>query len=325
MGRRRGDEIVSVEIIGITSNLRSSPVPSASLDHLASLLKDVDATVYINAYGQAWGPSSTQQWDAGTVAQFVMSDPKHVWIDWCGWPGYWQVQTDGTLTQQGASGWASLSEDLGYKWLAKANFVVPDNYFQNPFGQNFPLARGWDLGPSQNGVYYTSPSTLVYVAGGTGFSLFQSGDAGWYPGSVGGYALIADVHHGTSMGHYIYAAANPTNFLYPGGTANNYVAATSIAQFVAKMLEIAKESSGERSRSGIGHGGSYNVNTPPPVSPSGPGSPYKPGQSPGHQYSPPPPRPTIDWVTAAEVAGVGAAVGAAGFFVAKAIQDARGK
>lgn len=316
---------MSVEIVGISSSTKSSPIPGYALNHLAELLKNADANIKINAYGQAWGPSSTQMWEAGTVAAFVLADPKNVWVDWCGWPGYWQVQTDGTLSQQGRDGWATLSADLGYKWLAESKFVVPDNFFRNPFGQNYPLSRGWDLGPAQNGVFYTAPSTSVTVVEVVESGLFGgTGAESSYPGAIGGYAFMADLHHGTSMGHYVYVAADQTNLLFPSGTSQAFVSAPSAAAFILKMLSIAQEPTHSRSRSGIGHGGQYNVNTLPPVSPTGPSSPYKGGKTPNHQYTPPPPRPAVNWVTAAEVAGAGAVVGTAGYFIAKAITERRG-
>ena len=297
-----GCSAMSITVIGINSRQRFSPVPNTAIEHLTSLLKGADADIIINGYGQAWGPSSTQLWDAGTIAEFVNSDPTHVWIDWCGWPGYWQINADGTVVQQGPQGWANLSADLGYKWLAKSNFVVPQNFFQNPFAERYPMVRGWDLTPSQNGVYYQY--------------------------AVGGYAQLADLHHGDTMGHYVYAAANETNLFNFSftGTADMWANSQAVADFVSRVLAIsaARRSGSEPSRVGISHGGSYNVSTPAPVAPTGSSSPYHPTTSTGRtSYKPSPPSPTFNVTTALEVAGAGAVVGAAGYLIAKSVQKGR--
>jgi hypothetical protein len=304
---------VSVEIVGITSSHRYNSVPDASLNHLASLLKGLDANIRINAYGEAWGPSSTEPWSADTVASFVLADGRNVWIDWCGVPGWYQVGPSGAVTVQREAGWSALATALGYKWLAQAQFIVPgSDRALVPGGGGFPLSRGWDLGPSQNGVYYSALGNVSLAAVTDPFATSLASES--VPGMQMGYALIADVHH-EGMGHYLYVAAEPSYF----GSVQRYVAAQSIADFLARMLALAKGSS--ETTAGIGHGGHYHVTAlPPKTNPGGGPTPFQPpsGSPPKTGVGAP-----IDWRTVGLLAAGAAVVGGMGYYTVSIV--GRGK
>lgn len=315
-----------VEIVGINSSHRYNPVSDQALNHLAELLKALPGSpiVKVNAYGEAYGPSSTQLWSPKTVAGFVLSGPEHVWIDWCGWPGYYQVSSAAQVSVPAAAGWAALATALGYRWLTQADFAVPFGQKAVSLGGGriggFPLSRGWDLGPSQNGVLYSGSGqvTLAGVRNLEGFFGTILGNLS-APASADGYAMLADVHHG-SMGHYMYAAADPSIITYP----QYWVDAQSVAAFVARALAAARGTSGTETQtnqqSGVASGGKYNVHAPSPTQASGPTTPILSGGG-GSGTTPKVKPPPIDWRTVGLVAGGAAAAGGLAFALANMLRE----
>ena len=316
-----------VEIIGINSGARYNPLPASAYNSLASALRALSGqrNVKINAYGEAYGPSSTQAWSPQTVAAFVLASPDNVWIDWCGYPGYYQVSASGVATAPQSAGWAALATALGYRWLSESDFAVPANLEAVLIGGQkfggFPLKRGWSLAPSQNGVLYSGTGTVT-LSGRLDVvfevPLYQETNVA---ATQNGYAMVADVHHG-KMGHYIYAAADPSKV----SQAQHWVDAQSVAAWVEKFLAAAAATSGVSTVSsrqpGVASGVSYNVNTPPPQSASGGSSPYQalPSKQTTSKVKAAAP---VDWQTVGLVAAGTAAAGGLVYAIASMLGEGK--
>ena len=179
-------------VIGLNSSLRNNGASAAAMEQLYNLLNGKTGTRYfvINGYGEPLGPSAARPWTptgANGVSEFVNSGS--IWIDYCGWPMYYQNSTNGVQTTLGAAGFQSFASAVGYAWLG-GETLAPG--FGNIAG-GYPYRRGYDLSATQHGVY------------------LPQGTPNGTPIAAGGYSSMLALNHG-STGWYFYATAD-------GGTA----------------------------------------------------------------------------------------------------------
>jgi hypothetical protein len=206
-----------------------------------------------------------------------------IWIDWCGWPGYYQVFVDGSMATYGQSNFRALVEFLGYDWLRDTTFVPKFaggvgglQYFLSHLGAAaYPFDRGYPLSGSQAGVYYPIGD---FEPGG--FS--QAGPFGFGPVTApltsDGYTCLMCLHR-EGTGYYVYAVYSPQEWVFGIPSlltpVTPFVPAPTIADFVLAVVEGRTRANGMR----IAHA-PYEVSTPvAPTSPTGPTSPYQPGKS----------------------------------------------
>lgn len=184
-------------IIGLGSPLAQNAAPASTLEDLYNLVNGHTGSAYfvLNGYGEALGTSAARAWTPrGTdgVAEFVRSGG--IWIDYCGWPMYWQNSVGGSQTQLGAGGFGSFVQGIGFDWLSGTNFSPPT------FTTNtFPFLRGYSLAASQNGVRYAATGSLTTNGGVLGIG------GGTFPLAADGYTCLMALHHG-STGWYFYGA-----------------------------------------------------------------------------------------------------------------------
>ena len=183
-------------IIGLNRPGQQNAAPNATYAALYNLVNGKTGSRYfvLNGYGESLGTSPNRAWTprgSDGVAEFVRSG--QIFIDYCGWPMYYQVSVDGTQTQLGAGGFGSFVQGVGYDWLSQTNFSPPT------FTTNtFPFLRGYSLAASQNGVRYASDGTFSTQGG-----LFGIG-GGNFPFAADGYSAMMALHHGASDGWYFY-------------------------------------------------------------------------------------------------------------------------
>jgi len=184
-------------LIGLGSPLAQNAAPASTLESLYNAVNGHTGRAYfvLNGYGEALGTSPARAWTprgADGVAEFVRSG--NIWIDYCGWPMYYQNSVGGAQTQLGASGFGSFVGGIGYDWLSSTNFSPP------PFTTNrFPFLRGYSLAASQNGVRYADTGSLTTDGGD-----FTIG-GGTFPLAADGYTCLMALHHG-SIGWYFYGS-----------------------------------------------------------------------------------------------------------------------
>ena len=183
-------------IIGLRNALAQNPAPASTYEALFNLLEGRTGHAYfvINGYGEALGTSPARAWTPrgqDGVAEFVRSGG--IWIDYCGWPMYWQNSVTGTQTQLGPSGFGQFVQGVGYDWLAGTNFSPP------PFSYSstFPFLRGYSLAAAQNGVRWVDTGSFSTQGGILGIG------GGTFPWSADGYTAMMALHHG-SLGWYFY-------------------------------------------------------------------------------------------------------------------------
>lgn len=200
----------------------------------------------INGFGEAWGYSTL----TGTVftpaalAAWILQG--HIWIDWCGWPGYYQAEPGGAqVVTLNAAGFQTLAKAIGLPSLDRVSFAVPLGY-QQPFGV-YPFGRGFPLAESLAGT------------------AIQHGTVnGGQPLTATGYAaLIALTPPGGGL--YVYAT-------WTGGSG---VPAATVATFVVNCVAGRGATAGiaRTPWPGGGSGGGSPPGSPKPSSPA-PGIPW---------------------------------------------------
>ncbi|MDA8118472.1 MAG: hypothetical protein M0Z85_00140 [Gammaproteobacteria bacterium] len=160
-----------------------------------------DRYIIVNGAGEDLPYSSQlhKQFDPQIVADFVKGGG--VWIDYCGWPMYYTSGAGGGSygDATGSGGWSSFCENLGYGWLASANFTVPPEITYNPYSK-YPFPRGFPLAESLIGVCY--PAGQTFAVNGT-FNSYQQNLTG------DGFSSMV-VLHPPGGGYYFYATWVPT-------------------------------------------------------------------------------------------------------------------
>ncbi len=162
-----------------------------------------DRYVIINGAGEDIPYSSQlhKQFDPQIVADFVKGGG--VWIDYCGWPMYYTSGAGGGSygDATGPGGWSSFCENLGYGWLADANFTVPPEITYNPYSK-YPFPRGFPLAESLIGVCYPAGGTFTVPSGVFGSGGYQANLTG------DGFSAMV-VLHPPGGGYYFYATWVP--------------------------------------------------------------------------------------------------------------------
>jgi len=192
---------------------RNAP-PASALGDLYNRLRAANLggrRFVLNGFGEAWGFSvaSGEQFTPTALAAWLQQ-PGHLWVDWCGWPGYYEAEmANGQVLTLGAAGWQTFAKALGAPWLGQVTFAVPLGYYQ-PLGV-YPFSRGFPLQESPAGT------------------AIQHGTfAGGQPLTANGYAALMALCP-PSGSYYVYAA-------WTGGGAGSGVPAATVAQFITNLV-----------------------------------------------------------------------------------------
>ena len=253
-------------VIGLDRPGQQNAAPNATYAALYNLINGQTGKQYfvLNGYGEALGTSPSRAWTPrGTdgVAEFVRSGG--IFIDYCGWPMYYQNAVDGTQTQLGSGGFGSFVQGVGYDWLSQTNFSPP------PFTTNkFPFLRGYSLAASQNGVRYASdgsfstPPGVLNIGGGT------------FPFAADGYTSMMALHHGSSDGWYFYGTygTRAASSEAPSGIPIDLYAAFMLACLAGRATFSAGAGTGTIAHA-VYQAPSHKVTANQP----GPSSPYQQG------------------------------------------------
>ena len=223
----------SIAIIGLGKGYDRNPAPLKSYTDLYSLLGGQSGRtsltsrfVIINAASETL-PYSTQLHTNFSPAQVADHINKGgVWIDYTGWPMYYQADAQGTITTLGQAGWAQFVNDLGpapahYGWLSKVGFAVPLGTIHG-FSTQYPFVRGFPLNESLDGVCYST----------TSFS--EPGRLGTYPASASGFASMIAIHV-PNAGYYFYATGTPLRDVILNGDSQG-VPIQTYANFIQQVL-----------------------------------------------------------------------------------------
>ncbi len=223
----------SIAIIGLGKGYDRNPAPLKDYTDLYTALGGqsgrtslTDRFVIINAASETL-PYSTQLHTNFTPAQVADHINKGgIWIDYTGWPMYYQADAQGTITALGQSGWAQFVNDLGpapahYGWLSKVSFAVPFGTIHG-FTTQYPFVRGFPLNESLDGVCYST----------TSFS--EPGRLGTYPASGSGFASMVAIHP-PGMGYYFYGTWTPLSDVMLNGDPQG-VPVQVFADFIQQVL-----------------------------------------------------------------------------------------
>ncbi len=268
-------------LIGTNVSGRQNAPPNSTLEALYNALNGHTGSEYfvINGYGEALGPSTARLWTprgADGVAEFVRSGG--IWVDYCGWPMYWQNEVGGTQTQLGGSGFDQFVQGIGFTWLDTKQFQTPlFGSVNNVLSLPYALTRGYQESGAQNGVRrghgtFTTPGGFAGFGGGT-----------WNLNGDGYCALIA-LHHATLKGWYFYGVYDTTT-MYGNPSLPNMVPVDVYAAFVLACLRGQASFSASSGSGTIIHevyeAPSHTVTANQP----GPSSPYPQGTSSGSTSS----------------------------------------
>lgn len=230
----------SIQGLGL-AQARNAP-PASALGQLYNLLAAAPLggrRFVINGFGEAWGYStvSGEQFTPAALAAWVRAG--HIWVDWCGWPGYYAAEMgNGQVLTLGAAGFQTMAKTLGYAWLGTVTFAVPVGFY-SPLGV-YPFSRGFPLQENPAGT-----------------AVQHGAFSGGQPLTANGYAaLMALTPPGGGL--YVYGT-------WVGGAG---VPAASIAAFVTNVV------AGRGATVGIARTPYPNTSSSPPThhgtSPAGP-------------------------------------------------------
>lgn len=189
-------------------------------------------TIIINGGGEAVGYSrqTNTLWTPETVAGHIKRDGL-VWVDYCGFPFYYQGSPGGTAQTLGQSGWRQFASFLGYGWLANVSFFVNITEGFNPLSSHkaYQIARGFPLNESLDGVCYCPTCTYTIPGGFLGI--------GGLNGVVtaDGYTGMMALHP-PGGGYYFYAAWTPEYILLRDNKAAQGIPITTYASFIQQVL-----------------------------------------------------------------------------------------
>lgn len=265
----------AVSIVGVASaNARNAP-PSAYLAHLQTLIQGLNLTgdTVINGAGETLVPGA-QPWTPQAVADWVNSGNN--WVDWCGWPMYYQASVNGALTTLGDTGWQGFARQAGYAWLDQEVFSVSSGSLVGVQPSGYKLVRGFNVIGSVAGVWLPSGS---FTNLGTGNPILVGG--GTYPLSAGGHFALVALHAPRSQapgaGVYVYAAYTTLGMVAGNGIlglfgSNTYpfVPADTIATFLGAVARGETKANGMT----IAHA-PYSIAVPKAPTGGGSPTPYK--------------------------------------------------
>ncbi len=183
-------------IDGLGSSRASNPPNATVLGNLYHYLygwANASRNVVINGYGSALGPGQFINWTPKNVAGFVNAG--NVFIDWCEWPMYYQVFSNGSQTPLSGAGFQFFAGYLGYDWLTNENFSAGAIRFNG-----YPMSHGYQQRGAQNGIF---------LPVGTG-NYVQDFPSGQYADTLnaGGFASMMGLYR-PGIGWYFYAAFSP--------------------------------------------------------------------------------------------------------------------
>lgn len=149
--------------------------------------------VVINGYGSALGPGQFVAWTPKTVAEWVNAG--NIFIDWCKWPMYYQVNPNGSQTTLSGAGFQQFAGGIGYDWLTNENFYAGAIRFNT-----YPMSHGYQQRGAQNGIFLPT---------GTG-DYVQSYPSSSYSATLNaaGFAVMMGIHR-PGIGWYFYSAFSP--------------------------------------------------------------------------------------------------------------------
>lgn len=186
-----------VAILDLGKGLDRNPAPVADYGALYHGLQGASSRfIAINGAGEAVGYSDQMkiQYSPETVAGHVKRGG--VWVDYCGFPMYYQAKADGTVSTLGQSGWHQFAEFLGYGWLRNAQFTYPGEFTLHT---QYPFRRGFPLNQSLDGVCYAHQNFRQ----SSGF--LGLGVGGTFPTAADGFASMVALHR-PNEGYYFYGS-----------------------------------------------------------------------------------------------------------------------
>lgn len=191
-----------IAIVDLGSGLDQNPAPVSTYGDLYHALGGSGGSqsltsryIIINGAGEALAYSTQlhAQYSPQVVANHVKQGG--IWIDYCGWPMYYQAAADGQVQHLGSGGWATFAEAVGFGWLKNVAFMPGPNA---GFGASYPFLRGFRLAESLDGVCYSTGTFTESL-------LFGSAQR---PLTANGWTAMAALSH-PSGGHYFYAVYTP--------------------------------------------------------------------------------------------------------------------
>ncbi len=225
-------------IIGLGKGFDRNPAPVSDYTALYSALGGnhgqqslTDRFMVINAAGEAVGYSDQMgiQYTPETVAGHIKRGG--IFIDYCGFPFFYQAEANGTIQTLGQTGWHQFAAFLGYGWLANVSFIPPFSVTVSLSGSPYyKFVRGFPLSQSLVGVCYdngtfTIPGGLLGIGGSTGHLTAN----GWT-------AMIA--LHPPGGGYYFYAVYTPESEAIRGGlTQVRGVPISLYAAFIQDVIQ----------------------------------------------------------------------------------------
>lgn len=148
--------------------------------------------VVINGYGSALGPGQFVAWTPKTVAEWVNAG--NIFIDWCEWPMYYQVNPNGSHQTISGAGFQQFAGDIGYDWLTNENFYAGFHLAAH----SYPMTHGYQQKGTQAGIYLPSGSVV--------YSSEPANNP--QPLNASGFSTMLGIHK-PGMGWYFYAAFSP--------------------------------------------------------------------------------------------------------------------
>lgn len=154
-----------------------------------------------------------------------------VWVDYCGFPFYFQGKSDGTVSTIAQSGWHQFAEYLGYGWLRDVSFFVNISEGFNPFASQKPyqIARGFPLSQSLDGACYCANCTYTIPGG-----LFGIGGLNGVVTANGYTGMVA--LHPKGGGYYFYGAWTPEAILLKDNKASQGIPIDTYSTFIRNVL-----------------------------------------------------------------------------------------
>lgn len=252
-----------IAIIDLGNGIDQNPAPVSTYGDLYHALGGSGGQqnlsnryIIINGGGEALGYSTQlhTQYNPDVVANHIKQG--NIWIDYCGWPMYYQAAADGQTQRIGSSGWATFAEAAGFGWLKNVAFMPGPGA---SFGQSYPFIRGFRLAESLDGVCY---STATF----TESTLFGGAQR---PLTANSWTAMAALSH-PSGGKYFYAVYTPEYEIQSQGNLglNTVPRGVPISIYAAFIQQVVRGQTGSLTCQ------PYKTNTQyvPPSNP-GPSSP----------------------------------------------------
>jgi hypothetical protein len=244
-------------VIGIGASGRQNPAPDSDYEALYNALNGQTERAYvvINGFGETLAPTPNRPWTnvgPNGVSEFVSAG--NVWVDYCGWPMFWHVDTAGVMSQYGAAGFQGFAVAIGYNSLSQKQFAVPT--FGGESSTGYPFQRGYPEIGTQNGVYLGS-GTFVTPPG------FLGVGGGSFPIAAGGWTSLMALHR-PGIGWYFYGTYDrAANYGVPNAVPVDVYAAFILACLRGQGSWVASAASGLISHAPY-QAPTHTVVSPPP-------------------------------------------------------------